>query len=545
MISEKAIKKALDLPTEIKTDPKKMAESLRLTVFPFEKQSLSSTTLSFYRQLRNELEELGVEFIPFKKALYKVSWYSIFKRFFWIIGNDLIFIMNYLVGSGQSNRVWMGQSAFRNLLKRKRIKPGISVLALGEYPKGDLPMDYTASFRRTSVITILEMPDHISKSSSFEEHFTTALDLFTHHMTNIVIGASHSKWLLYNFNASHPIFSRTENFRNNLLQALIPKIFAPIQPPSLSNFIIDQETFDANDDTHKRLVKDMVKGGRLLDKTELYPDGRHLEELSFRNSFYEWIGRLHIDKRNGMSFGFLARQMPVQINELHSLGNASDKKINIKEGLIKHGNDLYIIVEINNEKFALKLPEVWVLTQRSGSDKTDMDPVNDLVKLGLVSGKMHLRTPKGVEIQDGYRPSFDTKVILAHALGNAIAACIFHHFDQQQDFVSQITNDGMAIAHWHGYFNQDYIPEGYYIHGTSRPHVACSSPQSALFALKGKLNRVRQVLDKNETFQGDIHIEPHHGINVNCTSLKKLGEYLSNHEDASTLGNKYLRVSSN
>jgi hypothetical protein len=541
MIKTESVAQLLEMDSEIKTAPEAMASEVCLTVFPFDPDEESSEVLNFYHELRNQLEAVGVEIIPFEDALIELPLTTVLKRAAWMVKNNLQYLISNLT-SRQPEQTWMGVEAFKNLLKRKRVKPGISVVAVGDHKEGELPMDYTDSFRRTSVITLMEMPEGISENSDFEEHFQTALDLFSNHMTNIVIGVSEDNWLLYNFNASHPFFPRDQKFKENVLSALIPKIHAPIKPPKLKNFTIKQETFEANDEKHRSLVMDMLRGGQLFGKTNLYPSGKRLEELSFRNSFYKWIGRIHIDKRNGMSFGFLARQMPTRLPEVKELDSSQVSKKQMERGYVRMNDEWYLLFKINDELLAISFPDVWVLTQRSGSDKTNMHPVRDLVKLGLTDAGLHLHTPQGVRIKSGYRPSFDTRVILAHAIGNALAASLFEHFNTNQGFVENFTSNGMALAHWHGYFHPERVPDSLHQYGIGNPHVACSSPQSAVYALQGKMQKITDCIEQGRKFTGDIHIEPHHGVNISYYSLQELGKFLCEHTEATKLGNKYLQL---
>jgi hypothetical protein len=100
---------------------------------------------------------------------------------------------------------------------------------------------------------------------------------------------------------------------------------------------------------------------------------------------------------------------------------------------------------------------------------------------------------------------------------------------------------GAAIAHWHGYIRSDLIPEGWPVYGNSNPHVACSTAQSAVYALDGKLNSFNRVMMKGkENYKGDIHIEPHHGSNITFTSIHELAKFFLKNPNASVLGNKYL-----
>ncbi|MEK9185446.1 MAG: hypothetical protein AAB863_01595, partial [Patescibacteria group bacterium] len=108
------------------------------------------------------------------------------------------------------------------------------------------------------------------------------------------------------------------------------------------------------------------------------------------------------------------------------------------------------------------------------------------------------------------------------------------------EFVSSIENNGVAIAHWHGYINPETIPYGWHVHGQENVPVACSTPQSAIYALFGKIKTFTNCLVKDEIYLGDVHIEPHHGTNICFTSLRKLGSFLSHRQDVSKLGNHYF-----
>ena len=247
-----------------------------------------------------------------------------------------------------------------------------------------------------------------------------------------------------------------------------------------------------------------------------------------------------------MSYGFLAWQMPTKLSEVNLFSEISEE---LKELLhdsdfaFDKNNDLYIKVETpDKEAYVMKVPEVQVLTQRSGCDKTNFDPQKDLLQMGIKNGKMYMQTPEGMRIAKDYKPSFDTKVILAHSVGNAIAASLLKRLKKESHFAEQVEHSGIALSHWHGYINEKYIPKGWYVHGYSNPHVACSTPQSAIYAIDGKLRSLFESLKTSQTeFLGDIHVEPHHGTNINFPSLRELAKFFQENKDVVALGNKYYQ----
>jgi len=541
-LSEDAIKKILEIQGTVHTTAEGMARDLVVTFFPSHAHQVSPRVMRFGLKLQSTFRMLGAKVIDFESSLEELPRGYFIKRYIKAAFLNGVIVVKQVLGFSET-RPFITLRLLSQIRRGKKIRRGIAVIALGEGTPGNLPMDHVASFSQGNIVTVIDMPDGISESTSFEEHFHKALNLFAHHVTNIVIGVSDTHWILYNFNASHPIYPLDKDFEKNLLHSLIPKLAAPIRPPRLKDFRIIQNAFDVNDDTHKLFIDDLIHSGQLLQKTGLYPPGRKIKDLPFRNELYHWMGRVHLDERNGMSYGFLARQMSVSLPEVitkeEALIKYQDLMIPGKDYFVS-GQNIFLIIGTAHGEYVLLVPSVWVLTQRSGSDKTKVNPQKDIVKMGLVNGKMILETPRGLRLTNDYKPSFDTKVILAHALGNAIFAAIAKKLDPYSRFAKTLETNGMAISHWHGYINHQLIPAGWYVHGIGNPTVSCSSAQSAIYAFQGKEEVFMESIRTHRSYHGDIHVEPQHGTNITFDSLKELGEYLNSRQDISALGNKYF-----
>jgi hypothetical protein len=388
MLSQEALEKILGIEEKISITAEEMADKMNVTFYPHVGKNIDQEVFSFVEQLKKAFNELKVNVVPYEKALEKVSIPRIFRRLSRILVNNFLYVFNYIFKI-EANRHYVPLSAIKNLFKRNKVKKGISVIAIGENETWNLPMDHTISFTGSFVITIINWPKNISEESDFVEHFDVSMNLFAHHMTNIVIAVKKDKWLLYNFNASHPIYSRNEKFNQSVLHALVPKVVAPIRPNKFSEFIFEPNSFDPFDEYHKPSVEDLIRGSKEFDKTKLYPPGKKIADLPFRNNFYKWIGSIHLDERSGMSFGFFARQLPTKIEEL------IDYNIFIKEkgsvfgdkDYVLLNNVFYISISVKGYKFVMKLPEVSVLSLRSGCNKTNFDPKKDeLLVLGETFG---------------------------------------------------------------------------------------------------------------------------------------------------------------
>lgn len=545
MLSQEAIQKILGIEEEVYITSDEMADKLNVTFFPYDKSAASPSVLQFLKQLEKTFLDLKVNIVPYDEALVQIPTRKILKRVYLLLLNNILFFFEKRLHS-KSYRNHVEFSAIKKLLLRpKRIKPGISIVAVGDDNAKELPIDYTSSFRNSSVVTVLDMPENISKDSTFHEHFDTAMMLFARHMTNIAIGVNQKEWILYNFNASHPTYPLLENFKENISKALISKIVAPIKPYRFSDFAVLKNHFSINEEPYKTLIADFLASGALLEKAGLYPKGKKIDDLPFRNQFYRLIGKIHLDNRSGMSYGFMALQMPVNIPELVPFEESTQKENFLlagKDYVIKEDGTICVALELPQGKYILEIPEVFVLSQRSGSDKTNFNAEKDLIKLGLSKGKMTLETPEGLVLKSDFKPSFDTKVILAHSVGNAIVASILSHFRKDSKFAKLLEEKGMALVHWHGYVGPQFIPENVYVHGAGNPHVSCSSPQSAIYALDGKLEVFHKAWCEGADYLGDMHIEPHHGTNMTFASLQDFGKFVSGSPEIASLGNRYLSL---
>ncbi|PIQ68221.1 MAG: hypothetical protein COV91_05270 [Candidatus Taylorbacteria bacterium CG11_big_fil_rev_8_21_14_0_20_46_11] len=545
MISTEALQTILGIVKKVHLTPEEMADTLNLTFFPYDEKKLSPHILSFRDKLDASLRRLKVNLVPFEEAQVRVPLTQIATRAFKILANNALFLIEKVLHLDKG-RHFIHFEALLNLLKLKRVKRGISVIALGEHEIRKLPIDFTSSFSESQVISIVDWPEHISAETDFHTHFDTAMGLFAKHMANIVIPVSDKRWMVYNFNASHPIYAFDDSFDRHVLHTLIPKIAAPIRPVRFSDMVVEESQFDPLDSAHKAFVQDFLDSGKIFHDTGIFPKGKAVSDLPFRTGFYKWIGTIHLDHRNGMSYGFLARQLPTTLPRLIPLEDFRKEHPSLEltaKDYVFVGTQLYIIIEITpGRKVCIHVPTVSVLSQRSGSDKTKLEPKKDLLMLGLKDGKLHMQTPKGLTGLKHYRPSFDTRVILAHAVGNALVAAILKDKDPHNVFAKQIEQKGCAIVHWHGYIAQGVLPAGWHTHGNNRPHVACSSPQSAMYALAGKLEAFQTAVTSDALYLGDVHIEPHHGTNLNFPTLIETATFFMNNSDATTLGNKHLGV---
>lgn len=535
LIDNKTAKTILGINEEVSLTAEEMAKELKITFFP--SVSNDQEIIDFGQELKKAFSELGVKIIPFEEAQFNIGCKKNIRLFFKVILVNILVILNKIGLGFIIHDQHIKNLNFPFWVKfGKKLKKGIGIICLGEGKTGDLPMDNTISFKENPIITVLKKNPQISDNDGYIKHMDEAVQLFAWHMTNLVITVGGGNWTIYSFNGSHPTFSLKNNFKEDILKNLIPKIAAPVKPPRLHEFIINPKKFDVNASNLKPYIEDLVRGGAELAKTNLYPKRKSINDLNFRNNFYRWVGSIHLDKRSGMSYGFVARQLPCAYSKLIEENDAKEKfKNDFGKNLIFKDEEYFVLLNIYNKKYYLKLPEVWVIMSKSGSDKSNLNIKTDIIKIGLKNGQMLIEIPKDVIVKEDYRPSFDTRVILAHALGSAIMASVIDYFKPNWKFPENLKNSGSAIVHWHGIINKELIPKGWVYYGINNPSVSCSSAQSAIYAFTDKEEEIINCIRNDFEYKGDIQIEPHHGINMIYGSIQDLATFILSHPNFSYL----------
>lgn len=542
MISVDAIKVILGIKDRAHLNPLDMVKGLKVTFYPYQNKA-SSDVKSYAIKFRRSLLDIGVdvvdynniwEWVPIRKRTYRV-----FKYLF----NNIIYFIRIILHLPSRN-FYIPLKFIFELSGPYKIKKGIHIVCVGEQELDQLPMKNITSFKTNSIITILDFPKNINDESNFTDHFDISMGLFAYHMTNIVISVDDTRWMVYNFNASHPIYSiSSKNFNNDILHSLIPKIAAPICPHKLNEFDLLSDRFTISNNIDSSIIREVMDGSILFEKTKLYPPGKLIDSLPFRHNFHRLIGKLHLDSRNGMSFGYLAYQMPTKIPNVQLMDNfigLHPHAFSENDYYIDDSHKIFIKYVVKGREIVLTVPDVWVMTIRSGANKTNFNPKTDLLKMGLINGRMKLQFARESVVDNNYKPSFDSKVILSHAVGNALVAELSQYLSVNKNFSKNLANNGIGIAHWHGYFNPSLLPKGVIVYGRENPHVSCSSPQSAIYALQGKIATIFDRIESIGNYVGDVHIEPQHGINVVYPKLTSLAKYIIDNPGSTELGNKYL-----
>jgi hypothetical protein len=405
-----------------------------------------------------------------------------------------------------------------------RIGKGIVLVAPGEGKTGDLAIDHVTSLSNNTVVAVLGGKHPGLGAGALQKRVDALVSALVWHMAHVIIYVDDATWTVCNMNGAIDTYSH-DALKERVLDSLIPKLAAPIVPPQKDDFEIEKQPFNASVRDYEPQIRDMLTGSVLWGKAGLLASQTKMTELEFRTARYRRIASAFLSHRTGMSYGFLARQLPLIAAPAVDLDEGPTAVRLLDWGqkdFYEIEGQLYVALKLMNKRYLIRVPDVSVICTRSGCEKTQLDPDKDLLRLSLVDGRVFVAVPKYWGIENECQPSFDTVTILAHAVGNAIVASALAKLKSSATFHTMLERNGLALAHWHGFVHASELPQGYQLHGLTNPPVSCSTPQAAIFALSGKLIALQRSLEADVEYVGDVHVEPSHGTNITGNSLVEL-----------------------
>jgi len=480
-VTREALRNVIGMPGAVPLSPRTMARKLEVTFFPH--VDASPRVQKFARRLQEVLLHLGVTVHAYDRVLIDRS--------------------------------------------RRRLRDRLVVIAAGEMATGNLAVDHVSDLRTTPIMGIIDGPCPAHAAAGLQEKLNSVVTTLAWSIINVVIYVDDDTWTVCTMNGAIVELREDGRFKEHVRTVLIPKLAAPVVPPHAADFDLREGSLELAENGFAGFAQDFERSGPLWAETGLMLFHTSLESLSFRNRYYQRIAAAFLDHRTGMSYGFLARQLPVPIVPAltgEEAGELFGADSNGSNGFWRQGSRRYVEVHLGSGQFVAEVPDVWVLTTRSGCDKSHVDIRRDVVLLGLVDGQVVFETPAGVDTRIDCKPSYDTLTILAHAAANAVVAGILLRVRPEAEFPRMLSRNGAALAHWHGMVDPSALPPGFVVHGQSNPPVSCSTYQSAVYAFTGKLSALEASLDGDAPFAGDVHVEPFHGVNITGASLMALAE---------------------
>jgi TubC N-terminal docking domain len=379
----------------------------------------------------------------------------------------------------------------------------------------------------TQVVMLTELNrEFVNPRLPYYQKVTIGLNTLVDTFSEIVIGVSSDRLSILNMNLSDSTFLRFE-IDNFVLNSLIPKVFVPILPLSISQFECGQYDPQAS-----AYAKKLAELGRELLVTDLFPPGSQLSQVVKRKSHRDLVDVL-VNGRTGVSYGFLAYVEPPQYfgspeiietewDCLQPVAGFSSSELRQNEA-----QRWYIkTLDRAGHNCFKQIPDIWLVSSRSGANKTDLSLDRDITRIGLKQG-LFLQIPQGVNLErTDIKPSYDIYVMLAIALSVAL-------------YLPELIANGCPIVHFHGYPSSQWFKSSEYWTGTSNPSVPCGTYEAGVLNYLGIQHLAQQHRDRINLIG---LIEPDHGTNIIAHSLEYLIDRLKTGCDTGDikLGGEYF-----
>ncbi|MCF2150494.1 non-ribosomal peptide synthase [Desmonostoc muscorum LEGE 12446] len=502
-------------------DPKIMAQKLIVTFKPLPSSYNNQEILNFRQELKEKLRDYGVKILSWEEAIAEFNYDLMLpiinkkKNFkFKGVKSEVNAIIDVEIPPSFIRRLGIIVAEFvyqiySSLILNERKLPVIKIARLSSWAE-DYAAKYVDNPSKTQVIVITKIDhDFINPVIPYKQKINIGLNTLIRTFSEIVIGVSSDKISILNMNLSDSIFTRNE-ISNFVLKSLIPKVFVPIAPLLLSRFEVEQ--YNPQESIY---AAKLVKLGQELASTGLFPPGFKLDQVIKRKSHRDIVSII-INGRTGVSYGFVAYAEPPQyFGEPQISKNDWENLLPIKgfnNNEIRQNDKgrRYVKIKKAEEYVFRQIPDIWLVSSRSGSNKTDLNIADDVIRIGLKE-KLYLQLPKVIrsELVD-MKPSYDIYVMLAISLSAAL-------------YTPELIKNGAPIVHFHGYPAFDWFQANEYCVGVDNPSVPCGTYESGVFNFLGISSLANQQASNISLVS---LIEPDHGANFIAHDLEYLVQRL-------------------
>jgi hypothetical protein len=385
---------------------------------------------------------------------------------------------------------------------------------------------YVEDPTNTQIIILTEIDhDFINPAIPYQQKINIGLNTLIRTFSEIVIGVAIDKISILNMNLCDSVFAK-EEIEEFVLKSLIPKVFVPIAPLLLNRFQLGHYQPEKSSYAQK-----LVKLGQELALTSLFPPGFKLNQVIKRKSHRDIVNVI-VNGRTGVSYGFVAYAEPPQYFGAKEINNNEWESLFPVEGF--SSNELrqnpegrrYLKTKIQGKDVFQQIPDIWLVSARSGSNKTNLNIASDVVRIGLKQ-KLYLQLPEGIDTEQiDIKPSYDIYVMFAISLAAAL-------------YVPDLIKDGAPIVHFHGYPAFDWFKPNEYCVGVDNPSVPCGTYESGVFNFLGISNLANQPTANISLIS---LVEPDHGTNFIAHDWEYLVERLKTGcaEEQIELGGKHF-----
>jgi hypothetical protein len=498
-------------------DARLMAQRLMVTFRPLPKGYKNAEIIKFRDELQKKLQEYKVKVIPWEQATIDfhyeikipgINWKKSIKTKVVQTGINAVIDVDRPPSLRSVAETFTAEKLYqlysRFVLKNRKM----SVSGIGRLIgwAEECAAKYVEDPTNTQIIVLTDLEqDFVDSKTSYQQKIKIGLNTLVRTFSEIVIGVSPSKFSILNMNLSDSLFSRDE-IDNFVLKSLIPKVYVPILPLPLSKFKL--EKFHPPESIY---AKKLVSLSKQLADTNLFPPGSKLTEVIKRQSHRDIVNVI-VNGRTGVSYGFVAYAEPpsyigeIEINEHEWQNLASVTGFSINEVRQNAIGRRYLKTLIGAEYKYKQIPDIWILSARSGSNKTNLNLESDILRIGLTD-RLLLQLPQEIDPQVvDIKPSYDVYVMIAISLAAAL-------------YTPELIKDGAPIIHFHGYPAFEWFKPNEYCVGVDNPSVPCGTYESGVFNFLGIASLASQQM-KNQALISLV--EPDHGTNFIAHDLEYL-----------------------
>ncbi len=478
--------------------PSEMAKRVRVTFRPLPKNFGNQVVIRFREKLEQKLKQNGVQVIDWDDAAEVPP--GIISKILRTrkVSSSIHAVVDVKREYSLTRKLFSALAEKMYVHTRKPERSVMEILKISGWAD-DFTARYVQDPFNTQIITLMPLePEFADAGTTYDRKIAIGLKNLITTMSEIVMGIAPDKFSLVNMNLSDSIY-RNDELDEFVLNSLIPKIYAPIKPPVLTRFKKGEY-----DPSHSVFPGQLADLGRLVEPTSLFPQGSKFSEKITRLSHRDVVETI-LEGRTGVSYGFIAiaeaprYEGPVTVSK-EEWGTFANVE-NFNDGTVRENKEgrWYVRSVIRGKEIFQQVPDIWIVTSRSGSNKTDLDPNTDIVRIGLIKGKLNLETPRGVDLhRRDIRPSFDTYVILAQAIAAAL-------------YTPELIKNGLSILHFHGYPDPAWFGKSEYFSGARNPSLPCGTVEAALL----NYSAIYEVANRNgEGINLLCLVESDHGVNI-------------------------------
>jgi hypothetical protein len=399
---------------------------------------------------------------------------------------------------------------------------------------GKLPHDHcTRLFKIRQVVMLQEIPDEdlTNTDSAFQHNYSMDNGL-TRGCTNWFGISKQRNFRIYSINGCSRVYRWDE--MDNVFTDILCKFFLRPTVPRPGDFITEYQSFGNIlppyiTDYFATVSDILTQKGLLPIKRKIGYMGCNIKSL---------MAKKFLEDRSGMSYGFLAYQLPIRpghveeikaVNGITALSHCDARSNGMcvpNNNYGFHGSKFYIRVpkdpqtggESQDRVLLVTLPELYVVTTRSGCDKSNIDPDKDLLLYRVREGAVTQIIPyNGMN----FHPSFDIWIILVQTLCNGLITSVLNYLNPKNSYCNDVMQNGMMMVHVHAFPDRKRLENGMMWFGENNPAVCCGCQAGCAFCFRDQMAKFSANLTQHiKTYTGSLFLEKDHGI-VMSTNYRK------------------------